>query len=76
MWMTVWRPLILLAGLLGLGEAGAVTAVVSQLTQTATDVITGLGYFLLALQAVVSVGVLIAGVWGPVRRMITGNAEA
>ena len=76
MWMTVWKPLIVLIGLGGLSEAGAVTAVVSA-NPAASDAVTAFGIFLLTMQAVVSVGLLVAGVWGPVKRLvgvITGHA--
>ena len=69
MWMMVWRPLVVLAGLLGLGEAAVVTTVVS-LNPVATDSLMYFVFVLMALQAVFAVGCLVAAVWGPIARRL------
>ncbi len=77
MWMTVWRPLVVMVGLGGLGGAGLMTSIVS-LNPAASDAVMAFGLFLMALQAVVSIGLIVAGVWGPVRRWagaLTGHPE-
>ncbi|MFI4933584.1 MAG: hypothetical protein ACHP7N_03115 [Caulobacterales bacterium] len=67
MWMVVWRPLVIAFGAVGLAMSGVVSSAISQ-NPIASNVVMGFCLLILAIQAVLSIGVLIAGTWGPLHR--------
>ena len=74
MWVMVWRPLLVLAGLGGFGESGMVWLVVSK-NQIASDTVTYFGWMLVAAQAALSIGLIAVGIWEPLRRWTIGLAR-
>lgn len=72
MWMMmVWRPLVLLLGVGGIGEAGLVTTVLSR-NPFASNMLMYSVLLMMAAQAVVCAGLIVAGVWNPMRRWARG----
>jgi hypothetical protein len=77
MYMIVWRPLVVLVGLGGLGGAGLIAAFVSP-NPPASEAVTVFGLLMMVVQGVVGVGLIVAGLWGPLRRLaatLTGHPE-
>ncbi len=68
MWMLVWRPFVILLGLGGLGEAAGVVAVVSG-NPVGSSVLMYWVLLMMAIQAAVAIGCLVAGLWGPISRL-------
>ena len=68
MWMLVWRPLVIVLALVGLGETALVAAVVPK-NPFAADLLMNGGWLMLVLQGLGSLALLVAGVWGPLRRI-------
>ncbi len=71
MWMMVWRPLVVLAGMFG-GSVAAATAAIS-LNPVASSTLAGLVLAVMAVQAAISLALIVYGVWTPLARRLTGG---
>jgi hypothetical protein len=73
MWMMVSRPLVILFGVL---TAAAAALVAAQLppTNAASDTLMYFVFIVMACQAVMGVGCIVAGVWGPMHRWLEHRA--
>jgi hypothetical protein len=76
MWMmTVWRPLVVLFGVGGLGSAATVTSVIWA-DQPARNAIMLWVFLVMAFQAAISAGLILFGLWAPLRRWLGGATHA
>jgi len=71
--MVVARPLVILMGLFALLPAVLVAAL--QPTNFASDTLMYWVFVVIAIEAVMGVGCLIAGVWGPLARWFGGRPD-
>lgn len=68
MWMMVSRPLVILFGLISTASAALVTALPQ--TNFASDTLMYAVFGIIAMEAFMGVGCLVAGLWGPVARLL------
>jgi len=68
MWMVVSRPLVILVGLLSTLSAAVVAALPA--TNVFSDSLMYWVFLVMAMETVVGVGALVAGLWGPVARLV------
>ena len=73
MWMMVSRPLVILFGALTTAAAAFVTAQLPP-TNAASDTLMYLVFIIMGCQAVMGIGCIVAGVWGPVHRWLEARA--
>jgi hypothetical protein len=66
MWMTVWRPAVILFGVVSTLSAGLIAALPQP--NVYSDALMYFVFFIMAVQAAMGVGALAAGVWGPITR--------
>ena len=75
MWIVVWRPLVVLFGVGGMGAAAMVTSAIS-LDAPASNTLMIWVFFVMAFQATISVGLIVYGAWGPIKRWLGGAQHA
>jgi hypothetical protein len=68
MWMMVWRPLVVLFGLVQTAIA-LITGVIS-LNPPASDALMISVFAMMAAQGVIGIGLIVYGVWRPFRRWL------
>ena len=71
MGMLVWRPLVILVGMVGASIAGAVSAI--SLNPIASGTLAGFVIAMMVFQALVSIALIVYGVWSPVKRWLAGG---
>ena len=67
MWISVWRPLVIAFGVAG-GLIAAATGI--SVSETARGVLASIVVAMMVFQGVVSLGAIVAGVWGPATRLV------
>lgn len=73
MWMMVLRVAVVLTGLVGASIAGLVTTLVS-LNPPASNTLMALVFLIMAVQAVVSIGLIVFGIYRPIREWLAERA--
>jgi hypothetical protein len=73
MWMMVSRPLVILFGLLATASAGVVSAMLPP-TNAASDALMYFVFVVMGCQALMGVGCVVAGIWGPIHRWMENHA--
>jgi phosphotransferase system glucose/maltose/N-acetylglucosamine-specific IIC component len=65
MWMMVFRPLVILLGVVFAALSALVTAAIS-LNPLASNTAAATVFLMMAMQAVIAVGCIVYGVWAPI----------
>jgi hypothetical protein len=72
--MMVLRLLVILFGVIALGSAALIAAMVEP-SNAYGDALMYFVFFVMACQAVMGLGCIVAGVWGPVQRWMEARAQ-
>ena len=69
MWMTIFRPAVILIGVISLAAAAVMAQLIPK-QNGAANVLMILVFLLIGLELVIGVGAILFGVWRPIRHWI------